>query len=206
MTTYTRAQYNQICATAGFTGDAVYQAAAIAWRESRGNPQVRDNPIPVNGCNGKGSHHATGMFQFVPSCFPQFDAARLKSDPLYAAQCAVKIAGPDGAHFSPTWNLGHTWTTGTDVPAQRAAGHAAPLKDAGVIADSLGPGAAGAAQDIASAVSDPLQAVLGTLGSIAGFFALLGRWHTWLVVLEVVGGTALIVAGLAAINKDQQIV
>lgn len=103
-------QIAQLAANAGFSGDDLAKAVAVALAESGGytgsyNPvshydsgKVADTP------QGQG---AIGLWQIYAHVHPEFDAAQLY-DPAYNASAAYSIYSKAGNSFHP-WS---TWTNG----------------------------------------------------------------------------------------------
>lgn len=181
-------------------GSGVQQAAAIAWRESRGTPSVT-NTTPVNGgCSGPGSRHATGMFQIVPACHPTYDAGRLLTDPLYNSTAASEIQARNG------WG---PWETAPDVDLSPGHGFpgAQPTEDwlywwQGAQVRGYMNGdyvQSGAMLETGIAPVDDAARAVGGWGEVA---SLLTSWSTWRRVLFVTAGAGLVIAGAAAISAD----
>jgi hypothetical protein len=94
---------NGLLVQAGFTGESLRTAWAVAMRESSGKPDVLSK---VNS-NGTRDH---GLFQFNDVHSKSIDLARAKSDPLYAATEAFRMS-KGGKDFS-AWGLGDSGWAG----------------------------------------------------------------------------------------------
>ncbi len=93
-------QLTQYAQNAGFTGDALTTAVAVALAESGGNPEAY-NPETVAGAPlGQGSY---GLWQVYLKAHPEFSAVDLY-DPQANANAAFAVYTAAGNSFSP-------WTT-----------------------------------------------------------------------------------------------
>jgi len=109
---------NGLLAQAGFSGENLRTAWAIAMRESGGRPDALGKVNP----NGTRDH---GLFQFNDVHGKTIDLARAKSDPLYAATEAFRMS-KGGKDFS-AWGLGDSGWAGhlqRTAPATYATLHA----------------------------------------------------------------------------------
>lgn len=86
---YSLNQLYQFAVSAGADSYTGALLAHIAWAESAGNPHA------------KNSIGATGLFQFIPYYWPQYDYARMTNDPVYAMKAALSAYKQMGT--SP-WN------------------------------------------------------------------------------------------------------
>lgn len=90
-----------LAANAGFTGNDLATAVAVAYAESGGNPSAVNNKEP------HGSSY--GLWQIYLYAHPQYDPAQLVNDPQYNADAAYAIYAAAGHSFIP-WT---TYTHGT---------------------------------------------------------------------------------------------
>jgi hypothetical protein len=201
--TYDQADYIGLCSQAGFA-DAV-TAARVAWRETRGRP-AQVNPQAVGGgCTGPGSHHATGMFQFVPACHPTFDAARGLTDPRYCASFAADVVKQAG------WGA---WKQGGKTPPDGLDASCGPISDWGlpipwkdshwgraVERGYLDGSPASVGAETSSGVPG-LDGAVAALSTADDVLRMMTSWATWQRVLYVAGGLALITLGTIAVTVD----
>jgi hypothetical protein len=204
-------------AAAGFTGDNLRLAVAVALAESGGNPKaVGDIDNPVAGAR------SIGYWQVNTHYHPSYDQTKL-TDGLYNARAAFAISA-GGTSWTPwsTYKNGayrqyveraQKSTSKLDAPAiaAKAAGYET-WKDAPKSGDTFGfsigtpfgditseSGPTGVLADganaVAGAVLDPLQALAGIAGALL-------NPRTWLRVLFVLLAAVLIVGGARLIISD----
>lgn len=92
---------------AGFAGPTLENMTAIAWAESGGQ---------VDAVGDGGNSH--GLFQVHVPSHPQYDAAKLRSDPSYAAKAAWEISG-QGRNLNPWTTWSHATAAGKKHNAQQ---------------------------------------------------------------------------------------
>lgn len=163
------------------------RAVRVAWCESRGDVNAR-NARPVSGCNGPGDMHATGLFQIVPGCHPQFDPASLRTAGG-ATAAAYKIS--NGFRDWGPWACPNTPTAADREAVDKAVqidqgpGGLAPyIEDIqGAASDAVD-----AAGDVVEALPDPLEAI----GNVLEFYA---DPHNYLRAGMFVGGLLLLAVG-----------
>jgi len=209
VSTLSAAQIAGVAKGAGFTGDGLTKAVAIALAESSGRTDV----VNFLGC--------VGLWQIYQSvhvrAHPTWTTAWLKVPQNNAAAAYVLSSG------GTNWRPWETYTNGMYLAhmgaARAAVGAPAGVENVGAWGDfgsavggALGPvlglpfgsqagGAAGGALDGAgSGAIAAAGGVLGTLDAVGGFFGVLGQRGTWVRVLEVVGGAGLMVAGIALVG------
>jgi hypothetical protein len=97
---------------AGFRGEALVRAVAIAMAESGGNVGARCVYCITNPATGQPyPDHSHGLWQINILAHPQYDERQLEADPLYNAKAAFAVSG-GGATFRP-WSTRDTADTGT---------------------------------------------------------------------------------------------
>lgn len=178
------------------------KAACICLAESHGHVAIV-NPIPVPGCRGPGSNHATGLWQIVPSCHPDYIESRL-TDPAYNAYAAagISLKGTDWHQWSTSrGKTGGAWT-GFRSRVQAAA------KAAPTATGSHTPGGSSAWWSIPNPIEIGKGAVEGgkevvelyrSATKLAGFVTDLDNWRR---LLWVWAGVGLITAGVLILNRD----
>jgi hypothetical protein len=102
MTTLSPQQVYATLRAVGFDRESAIHMVAIAKRESNFQIEARAN-YPNGVGPGYGPEDSIGLYQVNMLAHPQYDAERLATDPLYAAQAAYEISG-GGVNFNP-------WTT-----------------------------------------------------------------------------------------------
>lgn len=174
------------------------KAACVCLAESSGNPNIV-NPIPVPGCNGPGSTHATGLWQIVPSCHPKYTEERL-TDPAYNAYAASEISG--GGTNWDAWSTSnrHNPSQGrwAAYKGRVATGAADPLPKGGSsLLDKLPhiPNPLDTATDAASAAIDTAQA-------LSKLFAFVTNHDNWMRLLWIALGWTMTTTGLVIIYRD----
>lgn len=102
--TLTAAEIRQYAANAGFSGDDLDTATAIAQAESSGKPTAYNPETDAGAPEGKGSY---GLWQIYLNAHPEFAGLNLK-DPQVNANAAYEIYAKAGYSFAPwsTFNSG----------------------------------------------------------------------------------------------------
>lgn len=113
MTILNSAQIAQLAYKAGFRGDALNIAVAVALAESGGNTNAYNPEIAAGTPTGSGSR---GLWQIYGAAHPEYnnDSA---FDPQINAQAAYKVFREAGNRFTP-WS---TYNAGLAVPKQNYA-------------------------------------------------------------------------------------
>jgi hypothetical protein len=98
------AQIKQLAYNAGFRGDALNTAVAIALAESSGNPQAYNPELAAGTKTGSGSR---GLWQIYGTAHPWANGSQA-FDPVFNAQAAYKVYAEAGNRFTPwsTYNNG----------------------------------------------------------------------------------------------------
>lgn len=211
MTQLTTAQIAGYASRAGFKGDALTKAVAIALAESGGRSDARGDVALQDSTWGP----SLGLWQ-VRSLRAQTgtgrerDATRL-TDPAFNAAAAWSISN-HGKNFGP-WT---TYTNGAYLAnmgkAAKAAGEPSTwdrVAGAGTgLIFGVGGAVAGAVtgktnpvDSVGGVVTDAAGGVMGGLDAVGGFFGALGQRGTWVRVLQVVGGAGLVVAGVVIVGR-----
>ncbi len=110
MTALTPAQIEQYAYNAGFRGDALKLAVAVALAESAGNPAAYNPELAAGTKNGSGSR---GLWQIYGSAHPQYNNSAV-FDPQANANAAYSVYQAAGQSFRP-------WSTYTNGAAQQIA-------------------------------------------------------------------------------------
>lgn len=182
-------EIRSIASAAGFTGEALDVAVAVALAESSGNPSaIGDRDLPARGCR------SYGLWQ-INSC-PARDAnspTRYGSDPTRLLDPATNAAAAyaissRGTNWRP-WTTHRNGAYRRHLPSARGG----RLSLVGVPA-GLPPLITPAAPSIAGSL-DPVPDVLGVLDQFT-------RWETWRRVLYVVGAIGLGVGGTMLILRQ----
>lgn len=87
-----------VASNAGFSGDDLAIAIAVALAESGGNQGAYNPEIAAGTPEGKGSY---GLWQIYTKVHPEFDAQQLVQDPQYNANAAYQIYSEAGFSFRP---------------------------------------------------------------------------------------------------------
>lgn len=174
---------------AGFRGENLYMAVAVAWAESGWRPEIK--VTDSNGCPSYGlmqinvcpSYQGKGKWYY-----DQPEQLR-QADPNMKA--AFEMSG-GGANWRP-------WTTQSKARADiaRIKRELAGKLIEGAPADDLGPSVSGVA-----AVPGFVAEVVNPFERMNDFFRLLSDWDTWRRVLLFVGGAALVGLGLSYLGQD----
>lgn len=209
MATLTPAQIAGHAAAAGFTGEGLRWAVAVALAESGGNTTARH----VNG-SGRTASVDRGLWQINTRWHPEVTDAQAY-DPAGAAKAAYAIskAGRD-------WHEWSTYTNGA-AAAQLARATAAASSPAtagatnvGLLDDTIQVPGLGALPrswfESGAAAAGDTKNVLDGLGRVAAIIgsvvAKAAKWvsdsHNWLRVLFVVAGSAATLAGLAMLANS----
>ena len=150
--TYTPAEIARVAAGAGFTGDGLVTAVAVAMAESSGNPTAHLLTSRED---------SRGLWQINVRAHPSYDANRLY-DPAYNAAAAYDISGG-----GTSWRAWSTYTNGAYrayLPEARTAANASStaIVPAGHLAATVG------LPDPGTVVSTVAAgATLGPLGALA---------------------------------------
>lgn len=86
-----------VAADAGFEGDDLTTAVAVALAESGGNPKAYNPEVAAGTPEGQGSF---GLWQIYRKAHPEFDGQDL-TDPATNAQAAYSVYVDAGSSFSP---------------------------------------------------------------------------------------------------------
>lgn len=194
---------------AGFSQTQARTMAAIALAESGGNPGAVGDQSLANATWGP----SIGLWQIRSlnaqrGTGKERDATRL-TDPTFNARAARIIFGQQG--FG-AWSVYSSGSYKSKLAALDASGQSGiPL----LYNPSLPAGKDGNGSPTPGGVLglDPTTAVGGAvagaggglltgLDAVGGFFATLGKRGTWVRVLQVVGGTGMVVSGLLLLGRD----
>lgn len=204
---------------AGFRGDDLWKAVAIAGRESGYKPGIHGSDAPKASVSGD-----RGLFQINyihDERLIQEGLIKSKTDlfdPLTNARVAFNLYQRSGNSFAPAWSVGEGGWNGTGDPltgtsryqdgARAAAAQVAANPNAAVPAGTptRNYGVGDALDDTLDMFGKPVDAVTGLipgldgLGNIAAalvsFARVLLDIRTWVRVLYALGGVALIGLGL----------
>jgi hypothetical protein len=199
------AQLFALAQGAGFSSAQARIMAAIALGESGGNPAAVGDEHLVSSTWGP----SIGLWQ-VRSLNAQRgtgqerDGSRL-ADPSFNARSARTIYTQQGYRAWTVYNTGAYGKHLADVDKSLAGG--SKDDDGFGIEDVLWPGG------LIPGVKDPLDGLggqvvdagkgaLGGLDAIGAFAASLGQRGTWVRVLQVVGGSAMVAGGLLLLGRD----
>ena len=213
-------QLAQLASEAGFRGDAVKWAVAIALAESGGNPSAYNPELGAGTAPNAGSR---GLWQIYGTAHPEYNSS-IAFDPRTNAQAAYKVFREAGGRFTPwsTFNNGmaasikrslniSTPNDGTKrksagsgtttTTTTRTGGGSASVGSSSPLGRSTTRAAVGVAVDPNTA---PLQTAAAALGDIAS-----GLWFTNIVKdfdpvsfsFYVLGGV-LIIVGLVVMFKE----
>lgn len=199
------AQLVQLARGAGFSAGQARIMAAIALAESGGNAGAVGDVSLANSTWGPSiglwqirslhAHRGTGKER----------DAQILTDPARNAQSARIIYGQQGYR---AWSVYSSGAYAKHLAAVDAAvtTPAAPPRQLG---DPGGRGEAGPIVTgsgvipvVGEKVQDAAGGVLGGLDAVGAFFGALGQRGTWVRVLQVVGGSGMVVAGLTLLGKD----
>jgi hypothetical protein len=189
VTTLNAAQIAQYASQAGFSGNALITATAIALAESSGRTDV----INSLGC--------VGLWQIYQKYHPQWSVAQLQN-PATNAQAAYAISN-GGRDFTP-WE---TYTNGmyiAQLGAARLGAASVTQSQAGGSSGSQSAVPANWLTDLGNGLTGgALGAVTGTVDGLAsvGSLGISGaRWisdgHNWVRIVEVIAGGSAILVGL----------
>lgn len=180
MSTLTAAEIGAYASQAGFKGDALSWAIAIALAESGGNTQAV-------GKNSDGSRDR-GLWQFNSRWHPEISDAEA-FNPGTAAKAAYRVSSG-----GKSWSQWATYKSGAARRQLPAAQTAATLAGTGRVTVPVDSALFG--------IPTPgdLTGVVKSVGSLASIVITAAKWvgnpHNWVRVLEVVAGGAVIVIGL----------
>jgi len=97
------AQIAQLAAAAGFSGDDLATAVAIALAESGGNPKAYNPETAARAPEGQGSY---GLWQIFLKAHPEFAGQDL-TDPATNAAAAFSVYSAAGQSFTPWSTFGN---------------------------------------------------------------------------------------------------
>lgn len=186
--TYSRADLENVARYAGFTGEDVTIAGAVALAESGGQP-ARISPPNTDGT------YDYGAWQINGGAHPEKFTGRDWSNPATNAVMAHEVWAERGGSWAP-WTVYQTGKYKDYLPDGSQAG-----------AGGGGAGASGgsAVGDAADAVLGPLGDAGDAIGAIGEMVYRAGAWlgdsDNWLRVLQVVVGGGLTIAALAIVAK-----
>jgi hypothetical protein len=189
---------------AGFRGDALVMAVAIAKRESAGPGPVEsavfnagaigDQDNPRRGCNSWGLMQINVCPDGNNRGIAWRENPRTLLDPATNMRAAFEMSR-GGTDWYP-WMGYRSGIVSPDVTAVRQA-------LAGLDVAALTPGAAGATLAGVS-IPNPV-AGLDALGTVANFFAVLAKWDTWRRVLLAGAGVGLLWGGWTLVLTDSAV-
>lgn len=199
----TAAQIATVAFRHGARGRALATAVAVALAESEGNP-LAHNPIPPDNSYGLWQINMIG--NLGPQRRRQFglhDNSQL-FDPETNAAAARSLSG-GWRNFTPWSTYGNGaylthWVTASHAAQRIGGGHLATVP-----AVPAGGGAAGTAASFSASPAGWLGHIPNPLAPAIHaerFLADLANPHTWLRVVYVVGGMALLVIGVYMIDSD----
>lgn len=171
----TATQIRDVAGQAGFRGNALKIAVAVALCESSGNPKAA----------GDGGN-SIGLWQIHMPSHPQFANERLLKQPLNNAKAAFQIS-KGGSNWQP-------WTT------YRNGCYKKHLDNPGITApgdESNSPGGLGG-----TAYTDPTAGLPGGVFNFGKFFDYISDGALWIRVSLVLLGVILLVSGLMVIAND----
>lgn len=187
----------------GFSPDQAKLMAAIALAESGGNTNAVGDQNLVSGTWGP----SIGLWQ-IRSLHAQRgtgkerDGSRL-TDPSFNARSARIIYESQGFR---AWSV---YSSGAWAKHSKAVTDALGKSDGGAlpgVPDVFDLPGVNTPRDVVDSIGKGAElaggGVLGGLDAIGAFFGTLGQRGTWVRVLQVVGGSGLIVGGLAFLGKD----
>lgn len=203
-TSYTPAQLAVIAGAAGFTGDGLNKAVAVALAESGGNPQA----VGVNA--DKWRSRDRGLWQINNHWHPEVTDAQA-FNPASAAKAAYTIS-----HAGRDWSQWSTWPVAAGAQLGRARMGIAQAQQAGHV--GVKAVAAGNHIPIPGLPDIPIPGIpdvpgLDSLTDVAGSVATsakvlvkAGAWiadsHNWVRVAWVAGGSVGILIALVMIGKS----
>lgn len=185
MSPLTVQQVAQAASSAGFKGDAVIMAVAIAKRESGWDPAAigdKNNPAP--------GHRSIGLMQI--NVGPTYnnkgiwfrENEQLLFDPVNNMKAAFEMSGG-----GTNWRAWTTYRAG--IPAPDLEGVRAQLAGVDLGATTVG------LEDLV-----PGAGAVGDLADLGKFFGNLTKWETWRRVLQLGAGVLLMGWGASAIAND----
>lgn len=183
----------QAARSAGFRGNALVTAIAVALAESGGNTLASHRN--TNGSTDYGLWQINTVHR---NAFPELVPGGAWSDPATNAKMAWSISS-HGRNWSP-WV---TYTNGRHRAfigrARAAAGDAASLPPIDPAPGVSGGGGGGGGDSSGGFVASPASLT----GGIGDFISILTDPHTWLRVAMFIGGAALIVMALIGLGGRQ---
>lgn len=172
------------------TNDAALaaQAVAVALAESGGRTDARHE-----NRNSAGVVTSTdrGLWQINDRWHPEVSGA-VADDPVRSTAAAATIAGGGFRNMTP-WSTYKSGSYKRQMPAAVTAVQAVYGTQSGA------PGPVG---DVAASIGDVITAPFDGLAAVGRFAASLGERSTWIRVVEVVGGAALITLGASMLKVE----
>lgn len=215
MTVYTPAQVAAIAASAGFKGQALTKAVAVALAESGGNPQA----VNVNSDSTRSRDR--GLWQINSRWHPEVSDAQA-FNPVECARAAYRISS-GGRNWQP-WA---TWPVAAGAQMGRARFGVAQLRRGKGGIRNVGDDFPGIPDPLLPLVPDPFgllpgegplddMAPDGMLSGLASVVDVLKQWtvlqlkagawmadsHNWLRVAWMAGGTVGVLIALGMIGKS----
>ena len=143
-------QLTQLAYDAGFRGEALRWAVAIAKAESGGNPSAYNPELAAGTTPGSGSR---GLWQIYGTAHPQYNSS-IAFDPVVNARAAYQVYREAGNRFTP-WS---TFTNGSAAQYYNGMKIKTPTKTSGAKpstqAGKLGTASGGAAGTSSSSAAD----------------------------------------------------
>lgn len=212
MASLTPQQIAQYAYNAGFRGDALNQAVAIALAESGGNPQAYNPETAAGTKTGSGSR---GLWQIYGTAHPEYNNSKT-FDPQVNANAAFKVFKEAGNRFTP-WS---TWNNGVRANQNYAAmikgkspvstvirGNVAPVlnskpKTTTTTTTTTTTQPVAALTNSLNSVSTSLNSISGVADSVKGFFGLdyfkkSGDAIAYDVIFAFMGGTLVLIGIIA---------
>ena len=112
MTQYSPDQVAQFAYNAGFRGQDLANATAVALAESSGDPNAKSTD----------GYNSVGLWQFIPATWAKYGAANASpNDPQANANAAFKLWQANGNSFAGQWS---TWPSAASAAANGQIGGA----------------------------------------------------------------------------------
>ena len=118
-------QLAALASNAGFSGQDVVTAVAVALAESGGDPTKYNPEVKAGAAQGQGSY---GLWQIYLHAHPEFDPVQLINDPAYNASAAYTVFAQAGYSFMP-WTTFKYGQYQTFLPQVQAALASSPIAD-----------------------------------------------------------------------------
>lgn len=184
---------------AGFSTSQARIMAAVALAESGGNPAaVGDQSLADSTWGPSIGYWQIRSLRAHTGTGKERDATRL-TDPAFNARSARIIFGQQGYR---AWTVYRTGAYGRHLPLVDQALGTKLEGDGGAIGGVPDPFDLPGVDNLGDVAGKAGAGVLGGLDAIGSFFGALGQRGTWVRVLQVVGGTGLVVGGLAFLGTD----